>query len=96
MIYICIEFQLLYVYISFNFLKIIHKMFQYYTGKKFKSSQKLKIHNYVHTGERPFVCSFCNKQFAAKENLNCHLRIHTGFLLLISFRYFNFVGFFFH
>ena len=32
----------------------------------------------VHTGEKPFNCGECNKNFARAENLKIHKRMHTG------------------
>ncbi|XP_035148343.1 zinc finger protein 42 homolog [Callithrix jacchus] len=49
-------------------------------GKAFTESSKLKRHFVVHTGERPFQCTFagCGKRFSLDFNLRTHVRIHTG------------------
>jgi hypothetical protein len=39
---------------------------------------RLKRHQRVHNGERPFHCSVCTKSFYTKYNLEVHGRSHTG------------------
>ncbi|KAG4066089.1 hypothetical protein HA402_001336 [Bradysia odoriphaga] len=45
--------------------------------KKFFCRNRLKIHQRIHRGDRPFVCQFCSKAFTEKSVLNNHVRMHT-------------------
>ena len=48
-------------------------------GKGFITNQRLKDHNNIHTGEKPYKCKFCTSCFAIKGTHAMHERGHLGY-----------------
>lgn len=46
--------------------------------KTYTSPANLTVHQYSHTGIKPYKCEFCDRGFTKLVALNSHLAIHTG------------------
>ena len=46
-------------------------------GKTFKWIQNLRAHQHLHSGQKPFKCSYCSTRFATKGNRDEHEGRHA-------------------
>lgn len=52
------------------------KLFKCHCNKTFAKERYLKMHQKVHSEERPYKCTICNKTFRWRSNLTEHQHIH--------------------
>ncbi|KAM4770711.1 GDNF-inducible zinc finger protein 1 [Rhinophrynus dorsalis] len=47
-------------------------------GKGLSSKTALRLHERIHTGDKPYRCTQCEAKFSQTSALKTHMRIHTG------------------
>lgn len=74
--------------VSLKGLDLSSVMYLYFQqcSKEFKSEYSLKLHQLIHTGEKPFECHICKTAFNRRDKLKRHMLIHEAKKLKCPFR----------
>lgn len=64
--------------INYELINIYFFIYSRTCGKGFAKKCNLVLHERVHSGEKPHICSHCGKGFAQRSTLVIHERYHSG------------------
>ena len=60
------------------FLTFTYLLFSIHILLYLNKMANVDMHMEIHSGEKPFECSHCEKTFSHKDNLDVHMQIHSN------------------